>query len=261
LPPSCNNQRLFSLFSAYGTVDKAYILYDHKTGCSRGFGFVEFIYEEDLNKALEQNINVDGKIIQCSRVFLKQEERDKQPHPQVASDKSHQGKAVSTNNCKTQKQKSRGDPYKDKGLSYGKVSVPDLVTQGSWGSSASECEKEPVEDNTQVSSPLYTDTHQLQGYWSSQEYYEEQRSDYEDWLDSERFGWNEWPAQQAVDWDNDPEYNGHCPERLRSVPQPQEWASESPLLTQSPTPAKRTLLEFKQSRMAAVKHNPVYRMF
>lgn len=66
---------------------------------------MEFIYEEDLNKALEQNINVDGKIIQCSRVFLKQEERDKQPHPQVASDKSHQGKAVSTNNCKTQKQK------------------------------------------------------------------------------------------------------------------------------------------------------------
>ena len=73
LPSSCDKIKLFQTFSKYGEIDKAYILYDHKNGASRGFGFVEFINEEDLDKAMEQVIKIEDKIVKCSRVLLKQE--------------------------------------------------------------------------------------------------------------------------------------------------------------------------------------------
>lgn len=73
LPMSCDKHKLIKVFSQFGIVDKAYILYDHLSGASRGFGFVEFINEENLLKALQRPIMIDSKLIKCSRVFLKQE--------------------------------------------------------------------------------------------------------------------------------------------------------------------------------------------
>jgi RNA recognition motif-containing protein len=78
LPSSCDKQKLFEVFSKYGTVDKTYILYDHKNGASRGFGFVEFLHEEDLQRALNASIVIDSKLIKCSPVLLKQEVKQSQ---------------------------------------------------------------------------------------------------------------------------------------------------------------------------------------
>lgn len=73
LPNTCDKARLVKAFSQFGQVDKTYILYDHNNGASRGFGFVEFLHEADVSKALQASISIDGKIIRCSRVILKQE--------------------------------------------------------------------------------------------------------------------------------------------------------------------------------------------
>lgn len=72
LPPSCDKNKLLHIFQPFN-VDKAYILYDHKTGASRGFGFVEFFSEESLLRAIDKPIYVEGKAIKCSRAFLKQD--------------------------------------------------------------------------------------------------------------------------------------------------------------------------------------------
>lgn len=89
LPSSCDKQKLFEVFSKYGTVDKTYILYDHKNGASRGFGFVEFLHEEDLQRALNASIVIDSKAIKCSPVVLKQEV--KQSHGTQGEDHSEEG--------------------------------------------------------------------------------------------------------------------------------------------------------------------------
>lgn len=73
LPSSCDKHKLLQIFSKFGAVDKTYILYDHNSGSSRGFGFVEFCREEDVAKALHAPVTVDGKTVKCSRVILKQE--------------------------------------------------------------------------------------------------------------------------------------------------------------------------------------------
>lgn len=87
LPGSCDKQKLFEVFSKYGTVDKTYILYDHKNGASRGFGFVEFLHEEDLQRALNASIVIDSKVIKCSPVLLKQEVKQSQgPQAEDQSD-------------------------------------------------------------------------------------------------------------------------------------------------------------------------------
>lgn len=76
LPNSCDKHKLLNAFKQFGCIDKAYILYDHVNGSSRGFGFVEFLREEDLLKSLEVPVTIDGKTIKCSRVFLKQEAKN-----------------------------------------------------------------------------------------------------------------------------------------------------------------------------------------
>lgn len=78
MPSSCDKAKLHQLFSKFGTIDKTYILYDHNSGSSRGFGFVEFCREEDVTRALQASISIDGKVLKCSRVILKQETKQNQ---------------------------------------------------------------------------------------------------------------------------------------------------------------------------------------
>jgi len=47
------DQDLETLFSAYGTVDKATIIKDRETGKPRGFGFVEMSSPDEAAKAIE----------------------------------------------------------------------------------------------------------------------------------------------------------------------------------------------------------------
>ena len=78
LPLSCTNEKLMSVFSMFGEIDKAYILYDHKTGLSRGFGFVEYLCEADVHKAIVTQVMIDGKVIKSSPAVLKQESKNSQ---------------------------------------------------------------------------------------------------------------------------------------------------------------------------------------
>ncbi|MBW8002179.1 MAG: RNA-binding protein [Planctomycetes bacterium] len=49
---------LKTLFSMFGTVKRAYIVTDKRTGESKGFGFVEMSSEEDAQAAIKA---LDGK--------------------------------------------------------------------------------------------------------------------------------------------------------------------------------------------------------
>ncbi|GKA37018.1 eukaryotic translation initiation factor 3 subunit G-like protein [Tanacetum coccineum] len=43
---------LNELFSPFGSVSRVYVVMDHKTGMSRGFGFVNFVRREDGERAI-----------------------------------------------------------------------------------------------------------------------------------------------------------------------------------------------------------------
>jgi translation initiation factor 3 subunit G len=45
---------LRELFSAFGPISRIYIAYDRDTGESRGFAFVNFVYRDDANRAIEK---------------------------------------------------------------------------------------------------------------------------------------------------------------------------------------------------------------
>lgn len=53
----CDEGALHQLFSDYGKVVEAKVVYDSQTGRSRGFGFVTFENETEVNRAIE---NLDG---------------------------------------------------------------------------------------------------------------------------------------------------------------------------------------------------------
>lgn len=75
LPNSCSNSKLRSAFAKFGPVDKAFILFDHNTGLSRGFGFVEFLNHESVGLALAAAVIIDDRTVKCSPVILKQESK------------------------------------------------------------------------------------------------------------------------------------------------------------------------------------------
>lgn len=45
---------LRELFAAFGPISRIYIAYDRETGESRGFAFVNFVYRDDANRAIEK---------------------------------------------------------------------------------------------------------------------------------------------------------------------------------------------------------------
>lgn len=59
---SCTTkQDLESVFEVYGEIERAFILYHHKHGNSRGFGFVEFKNESSVKKCLGNTVTICGK--------------------------------------------------------------------------------------------------------------------------------------------------------------------------------------------------------
>ena len=58
LSPDADKASLKALFSVFGTVEKAYIVTDHKTGQSKGFGFV--VMGDDVQAQAAINA-LDGK--------------------------------------------------------------------------------------------------------------------------------------------------------------------------------------------------------
>ncbi|MDR2795774.1 MAG: RNA-binding protein [Spirochaetaceae bacterium] len=58
LPFNTSEENLTSYFSSFGTVTSAKIIFDHDTGKSKGFGFVEMSNDAEANAVIE---NTNGK--------------------------------------------------------------------------------------------------------------------------------------------------------------------------------------------------------
>ncbi|MDD5326238.1 MAG: RNA-binding protein [Phycisphaerae bacterium] len=52
ISPEATRENLEALFSMFGTVEKAYIVTDHVTGQSKGFGFVVMSNDADATAAI-----------------------------------------------------------------------------------------------------------------------------------------------------------------------------------------------------------------
>ena len=66
LGPGADKESLEALFSVFGTVEKAYIVTDRRTGQSKGFGFVEMASDDEAKTAIAA---LDGK--QCEGYTVK----------------------------------------------------------------------------------------------------------------------------------------------------------------------------------------------
>lgn len=147
MSPTCTKDRLAQEFSQFGDIDKTYILYDHNNGSSRGFGFVEFVNEDDVSKALQAAVFIDNKPIKCSRVILKQE--SKMSHQaEVKSSKDAGDHVQNTANKLTQKNAKTKKRVKQSDLKKDRCSH-DRATKES--SLCSSCErKDPIIKNNHL---------------------------------------------------------------------------------------------------------------
>lgn len=90
MPAHYSKQDLIDHFSLYGKVEKAFIMYNHKTGISRGFGFVEFKNEQSVHAAVKAKIEVASKELLISLALER--------HKGVSRPESNNKKKASSNN-------------------------------------------------------------------------------------------------------------------------------------------------------------------
>jgi RNA recognition motif-containing protein len=60
MPWGVNSAELLDLFSEFGEIISADVVFDKETGRSRGFGFVEFVLDEDAERAIKE---MDGYVV------------------------------------------------------------------------------------------------------------------------------------------------------------------------------------------------------
>jgi cold-inducible RNA-binding protein len=53
ISPEADKESLEALFSMFGTVEKAYIIVDHETGRSKGYGFVVMSNDAEAQAAIK----------------------------------------------------------------------------------------------------------------------------------------------------------------------------------------------------------------
>lgn len=65
LPWGVDDSKLNEIFAKYGSIVSATVLKDRETGRSRGFGFVEYVNDEDADKAIAElnGSDVEGRKI------------------------------------------------------------------------------------------------------------------------------------------------------------------------------------------------------
>lgn len=66
IPSSCTQKELLEAFAIFGEIERGFILYNHKNGSSRGFGFIEFKDSTVVDKVMGQEIIVAGTVVQVS---------------------------------------------------------------------------------------------------------------------------------------------------------------------------------------------------
>ena len=83
LPPKATTQDLEELFKEIGEIDIAYIITHHKTGRSKGFGYVCFKAKEARDRALRiKDFEMFGKMVSCSEYSHKFLFKDQQGQPE-----------------------------------------------------------------------------------------------------------------------------------------------------------------------------------
>lgn len=72
--------QIIDIFSMYGKIEKAYLMYDAKSRCSRGFGFIYFENLEDAVSAKynSSGLSIDGRTV---RVDFSATQRPHSPTP------------------------------------------------------------------------------------------------------------------------------------------------------------------------------------
>jgi len=79
LPYSVTTDQLKDLFSEYGEIANATVIFDKRSGRSKGFGFVEYTEEEAASKAVEamkgKEIEGRGMVVNVARPMQPREDR------------------------------------------------------------------------------------------------------------------------------------------------------------------------------------------
>lgn len=95
LPLGCDKIALSNAMSQFGPVEKAFIMYSHKNGSSRGFGFVEFKQQSSTDKAVKfKNLKIGGKAITVTKACPKEIEA---VQPDLKTKQS--SKSISSKDC------------------------------------------------------------------------------------------------------------------------------------------------------------------
>ena len=65
IPFKSRKKDLENLFMQYGSVEKAYIIYDKERRRSKGYGFVEMLNEDEAKEAMEKlnGYELNGKVL------------------------------------------------------------------------------------------------------------------------------------------------------------------------------------------------------
>jgi RNA recognition motif. (a.k.a. RRM, RBD, or RNP domain) len=73
LPEEVTEDDLNKYFSTFGELTNSYIIYDFDTKKSRGFGFIEFKSNDDVEKVLGLEHKIGNHFIHISKMKLKED--------------------------------------------------------------------------------------------------------------------------------------------------------------------------------------------
>ncbi len=82
------SEDLRDAFERYGPVDSAKVIFDHYTGNSRGFGFVEMPNDSDALVAIEE---MDGTELDGRRIVVKKAKPKNQSNDRSNGDSGYNG--------------------------------------------------------------------------------------------------------------------------------------------------------------------------
>jgi RNA recognition motif-containing protein len=126
LSQKTNEDALYEYFSKFGNIYKAYLIYDHNTGQSRCFGFVEFNEAESLQKSLAvKKHSLAGRNVECKQVFLKSELEQMESNKKQKKNTKNQKKWSPTDKLNKKKEETKiVNSSDDLSIEEKKVRVP-----------------------------------------------------------------------------------------------------------------------------------------
>jgi RNA recognition motif-containing protein len=153
LPLTCDKLNLTAAMAQFGPVDKAFVMYSHKNGSSRGFGFVEFRAQASVDRAVSASeVKIQGKQVKITRACPKDMETEA-GDPRLPS--GLQGVLGSPIKSDHTQQQSQIKQIKQADKSY-HVSRPRVSGDFSPSGVANNQKKAGTSPNSEVSSALST---------------------------------------------------------------------------------------------------------